>query len=297
VGDYPEYNPELVGSTAVIIETIDNGKHWNKVWEDQTVVFEGLKSICFEDTIGWAVGEQGTIVKYTPQTGWVKQASITDLPLNKVYSLENNVWIAGGYSNDQNFFVTFLKSTNSGQTWTQHQTNPYLINDIYFIDNNLGWAVGEDIANNGVILKSTNGGDNWEVMVGNLIGPLNSIFIKDNYGWAAGEYGLVLRTTDLGTTWINEKNKIYPAQFKLEQNYPNPFNPTTHFEFRIADFGFVCLKIYDILGKEVATLVNEEKTVGNYEVEFDAANLSSGVYFYRLTAGKFSAARKMLLIK
>ncbi|HVO74106.1 MAG TPA: FN3 associated domain-containing protein [Ignavibacteriaceae bacterium] len=86
-------------------------------------------------------------------------------------------------------------------------------------------------------------------------------------------------------------------QFQLFQNYPNPFNPTTHFGFRIPDFGFVSLKIFDILGNRVATLVNEEKQPGSYELEFNGSKHPSGVYFYRLTAGKFSAVKKMLLIK
>ena len=85
--------------------------------------------------------------------------------------------------------------------------------------------------------------------------------------------------------------------FKLEQNYPNPFNPTTNFQYSIASRQFVNLKIFNVLGQEIETLVNEEKPAGNYEVEFNAANLPSGVYFYRIQAGSFNQVRKMLLIK
>jgi 5'-nucleotidase / UDP-sugar diphosphatase len=93
-----------------------------------------------------------------------------------------------------------------------------------------------------------------------------------------------------------------PEQFRLEQNYPNPFNPSTKIEFRIADFGLVTLKVYDILGNEIATLVNEEKQPGTYEVEFDShsgevRNLVSGVYFYQLNAGEFVNTKKMILLK
>ena len=84
---------------------------------------------------------------------------------------------------------------------------------------------------------------------------------------------------------------------QLDQNYPNPFNPTTNIEFRIADFGFATLKVYDVLGREVATLVNETKVPGNYEVKFNAANLPSGIYFYRIQAGSFVEAKKMILLK
>jgi beta-galactosidase len=86
-------------------------------------------------------------------------------------------------------------------------------------------------------------------------------------------------------------------KFNLSQNYPNPFNPTTKIEFRIAEFGFVSLKVYDILGQEVATLVNEEKPIGNYKVKFDGSKLTSGVYFYKLKTSSFNSVKKLLLLK
>ena len=83
----------------------------------------------------------------------------------------------------------------------------------------------------------------------------------------------------------------------LKQNYPNPFNPSTVIQFQVASRGFVSLKVYDVAGREVATLVNENKSPGNYSVVFDAGNLASGMYVYRLEAGSFRAARKMLVTK
>jgi len=88
-----------------------------------------------------------------------------------------------------------------------------------------------------------------------------------------------------------------PNNFSLEQNYPNPFNPSTKIQYRVPSISQVVLKIYDILGNEIATLVNEEKPAGVYEVEFNAATLSSGVYFYQLKAGEFIQTKKMILIK
>jgi len=85
--------------------------------------------------------------------------------------------------------------------------------------------------------------------------------------------------------------------YYLSQNYPNPFNPKTNIGFRISDFGFVTLKVYDLMGREVVTLVNEYKPVGSYEAEFDASNLSSGTYFYRLQAGEFTSIKKLILMK
>jgi hypothetical protein len=88
-----------------------------------------------------------------------------------------------------------------------------------------------------------------------------------------------------------------PHTFWMGQNYPNPFNPTTNFEFRIAEFGFVSLKVYDLLGRDVATLVNEKKQAGTHNVKWDASRLASGVYFYKLTAAGFLETKKMVLMR
>lgn len=96
---------------------------------------------------------------------------------------------------------------------------------------------------------------------------------------------------------VEEYLSIYPTEYALYQNYPNPFNPNTTIKYLIPKLSFVTIKIYDVLGSEVVTLVNEEKVAGSYEVEWNAEKLSSGVYFYRLQAGDFIQARKMLLLK
>ena len=97
-------------------------------------------------------------------------------------------------------------------------------------------------------------------------------------------------------TSVNED--VIPLNYSLLQNYPNPFNPTTSIEYSVPNNAFVSLKVYDILGNEVANLVNEQKEAGNYKVEFDASNLSSGVYFYRLkTSSGFIMTKKLLLMK
>jgi len=90
---------------------------------------------------------------------------------------------------------------------------------------------------------------------------------------------------------------LLPDKYSLEQNYPNPFNPSTLIKYDIKKDGFVSLKVYNILGKEVASIVNEVKRAGRYEVEFNGSNLGSGIYYYRLQAGEFSETRKMLLLK
>jgi len=90
---------------------------------------------------------------------------------------------------------------------------------------------------------------------------------------------------------------VQPQRFVLLQNHPNPFNPTTDIQFSIASRHLTILKLYDVLGREVSTLVNEVKEPGTYNVQFDGSNLASGVYLYRLTAGDFVATRKVILMK
>ena len=88
-----------------------------------------------------------------------------------------------------------------------------------------------------------------------------------------------------------------PTKFEISQNYPNPFNPTTTIQFGIPENSFVSLKIYNVLGKEIATVLNEDKSIGSYEVDFNAINLPSGIYFYRIEAGNFVETKKMILLK
>ncbi len=98
-------------------------------------------------------------------------------------------------------------------------------------------------------------------------------------------------------TSIKNLQSFLPVKFRLFQNYPNPFNPATTINYSIPKASFVTIKVYDVLGKEVAALVNEEKPRGNYKLEFDAGKLSSGIYFYRMQAGGFVETQKLLLLK
>lgn len=96
---------------------------------------------------------------------------------------------------------------------------------------------------------------------------------------------------------LDVKDLATPKAYELGQNYPNPFNPSTTIEYSVPKDAAVTLKIYDVLGKEVATLVNEQKPTGTYIVNWNASNFSSGLYFYKLTAGEFTQTKKMFLVK
>ena len=98
-----------------------------------------------------------------------------------------------------------------------------------------------------------------------------------------------------GLTNIGEKTEL--RDFRLEQNYPNPFNPITTISYQIPELSFVTIKIYDVLGNEIATLVNEEKPSGSYEMHFNGSDLTSGIYFYQLKSVEFEESKKMILLK
>src|SRR5690606_22599016 len=108
-------------------------------------------------------------------------------------------------------------------------------------------------------------------------------------------WGIRLNGQDI--TGIQNVSSEIPGKYELSQNYPNPFNPSTSIKFSLPQSEVATLKVYDILGKEVASLVNEKLNSGTYEYQFNASGLTSGVYFYKLEAGSFSEVKKMLLIK
>jgi len=117
----------------------------------------------------------------------------------------------------------------------------------------------------------------------------------------AGSESVTSNEVSTDSNWASKKaieNKqeiIY--KYNLEDNYPNPFNPSTKIQYSLKEKGFVSLKIYDVLGRIVKILVNKQQSEGNYEVVFDASNLSSGIYYYRIQAGNFRSVKKMLLLK
>jgi len=153
----------------------------------------------------------------------------------------------------------------------------------------------------GVVKKSTDAGLTWTTMTtSGLTGITHMEFKRVGtavYGYAATGNGAILKVTDI-VTEVSTVNNFVPDNFNLEQNYPNPFNPTTTINFSIPTSSKVSLKVYDALGKEVSTLVDEFKNAGNYSADFTAtSSLTSGIYFYTITAGNFVDTKKLMLVK
>lgn len=149
-----------------------------------------------------------------------------------------------------------------------------------------------------VVKISTDGGTTFPYTIFDKQGadlgtapPQSSGFVPTASQW--GTFGVRYGSV----TGINTGGAFTPLKYELTQNYPNPFNPTTNISYKIAKNSLVTLKIYDVLGKEIATLVNEELNAGNHEVSFDASGIPSGVYFYKITAGAFTDTKRMVLLK
>ena len=144
---------------------------------------------------------------------------------------------------------------------------------------------------------SSDNGDTWHLIDTTTPGALATLAVtSDKYAFALMQTGAIMRSTKT-ITGVEDAGSELPTRFALYQNYPNPFNPTTTINYQLPTNSFVMLRIYDVLGREVKTLVNERQTAGSHSVKFGATNLPSGVYFYRLSAGSYTSTKKALLLK
>jgi hypothetical protein len=151
---------------------------------------------------------------------------------------------------------------------------------------------------NAGVFVSSDYGNTWEEFNnGNIAGSVVELITDSTYIYAASLGGGVYRYDVNNISSVYSSDLEAPALFELKQNYPNPFNPNTVISYQLPVSGDVTLKVYDVLGNEVATLADEYKPAGSYEVEFSADDLTSGIYFYKLQAGSYSETKKMILIR
>jgi hypothetical protein len=191
---------------------------------------------------------------------------------------------------------SIYKTTNGGTNWTAI-VNPGLgwVYGITFLNANTGFIA----EGNGAVMKSTDSGNSWFVQQTGCLQTLYGIsFVDVNTGYVVGTGGAILKTIDGGgTIGVKQISTVVPNSFSLLQNYPNPFNPSTKIRYELPNNGFVKLVVFDELGREIETLVNEKQNAGTYESIFNASQYPSGVYFYKLTTDNFTETKKMLMIK
>ena len=198
--------------------------------------------------------------------------------------------------------TSMCRSTDGGITFQQQSVPGWgNINGIQGSGNNFWYTRGEKI------FHSADDGISWidEYTTPSTL-TLNHMDFPDNLsgcqvGWAVGYGGTIHKLTGSSVTSVDDQSEL-PMVYELRQNYPNPFNPVTIIEYSVPpaelrDLMAVQLKVYDVLGNEAAILVNENKSAGNYQVSFDASNLVSGIYFYKMTANGYSKTKKMILLR
>lgn len=210
-----------------------------------------------------------------------------DCLLYDFYFINDNTGYASGTSR-------IYKTTNGGYNW--FQVNSYTGGFMYsvYAKQNYVWACG----GSGKILFSSNGGSNWQYQDSKTNQTLNCIFFLDlNTGYVCGGPGYIAKTTNSGIVFISKISSTIPELYLLEQNYPNPFNSSTIIKFHIPKNENITIKLYDILGRYVLTLINEIKSPGIYQIELNASSLPSGIYFYKLTSDSFTSSKRLVLLK
>lgn len=235
----------------------------------------------------------------------------------------NKIFIAGGFPFTKTFLIGTIGSNASAITWTSGPTIPvpasytglsrlggFAIGNAYYsvcgerggpggyLDSVFVWSISGNAWVRAISGKPGGGMSNMFAGVsGRVVNDTAKIFLPGGYtGAGSNAFGVIGCGPNIFTGLIPINNEI-PNSYSLLQNYPNPFNPITNIKFSIPATGLVKLIVYDILGREIITLLNEVKPAGNYLVDFDASYLSSGVYFYRLESGSFAETKKMLLVK
>ena len=293
-----------------VFKTTDGGLSWVRQLNYTT---DNPHSIFFiNKDIGW-IGTEGFHLYKTYNGGvnWNLQYSIGSKDI--IFVNKDTGWIASSNHNNVAF------TSNGGDNWISQTLPPKdsIIltsrpNQISSVDGIVVYGVGGNafFGNGrvrGIVYKSTNSGNNWTYQIPdtsiNIATYTKIQFVNDSTGWAA--YTGLIHTKDGGgpLVKVTNLNSEFPKTFILSQNYPNPFNPVTNLEFGISNLGFVTLKVYDILGKETAVIVNSKLYPGTYKYVFDGSYLNSGVYFYKFEVYNeksnqlYSETKKMLFIK
>ncbi|MFZ1520491.1 MAG: T9SS type A sorting domain-containing protein, partial [Ignavibacteriaceae bacterium] len=277
-----------------IYRTYNGGLTWNTF---NTNLQEPFKLVAFAQlNEGYAITAYfGKVYRSTDngETWQFTDTTLTNQKKLKMYvngigwSIGNGIW----------------RTEDGGFSWTQQLAGSFV--DAHFFNKDKGWVIGK-VNETNVLFRTIDGGNNWDsVEVPYTQGSFVDLdFVDELHGWIyahSWNSNELLRTTNGGVTFVEDErfNNKQPTDFTLQQNYPNPFNPSTIISYQLPVAGNVSLKVFDVLGREVATLVDEYRDAGSYNVQFTMNNvqLSSGIYFYQLKAGEFVETKKMLLIK
>jgi photosystem II stability/assembly factor-like uncharacterized protein len=283
------------------VKTTDGGTTWNPVNINHDKLDKGFVYFA-DENLGFISGFSTLYRTTDGGDNWDTLAvGANNQNLNSRVSFINST--TGFFGKKGQIF----KTTNKGDSWIDAPIDNHSVpQQIQFPSDSIGYAIcttdtfGIPLH---VIFKTTDGGNNWSDLTDKLPGSTGFqylFFTDENTGYLAGSAGIIKTKTGgeiIATSVRQIANASEPSEFKLYQNYPNPFNPETTIRFEVPEKSKVELKVYDILGREVATLVNKAVHAGNYKISFNASGFASGVYFFRLQAGSFTNTKKMILLR
>ncbi len=293
-----------------IAKTTNKGENWNFTTINPPYKLTSINFI--NQQTGWAVGN------YTYGNPWSYFHSVV-LKTTNGGTIWDTVLISSAVHYKQIQFVdslngylakiygAIMKTTNGGETWFETTPAYYNLHSFNMFNKEIGWLLGSYSNGESFVMKTTDSGDNWHTQFTKGYGDFQSIDILDSsriwlVGWLSGIY----KSTNGGgiIIGIEPSSSLIPQYFFLHQNYPNPFNPITKIKFDIPKLSNAKIIIYDLLGREITTLVNEQLKPGSYEVDWDGSSFASGVYFYQLVVGDntnngegYIETKRMVLIK
>ncbi|MBS1513811.1 MAG: T9SS type A sorting domain-containing protein [Bacteroidetes bacterium] len=289
-----------------IIKTTNSGLNWISIPIDTSLMRSAV------DVKFWSADSGFVIGGYSPTNQYSSGRSVVLFTSNGGQTFQR-VWYSSaaqpnqwgwkiqfvnrqlGYIAIENFSAGYyLKTTNGGMNWTSFLIGgQYNFEGIGFINETTGWIGGWGTNYHMPTIETTNAGASWH-QAGWGFNVNRFRFINDTLAYAVGHRVFKYMRQSVGIQQISSE---VPENFSLSQNYPNPFNPTTQIKYALRLVDDVSLKVYDAKGNLVATLVDGFQEAGVYSITFDASELPSGVYYYKLIAKQFQETRKMVLVK
>jgi photosystem II stability/assembly factor-like uncharacterized protein len=292
-----------VGAVGIIRSTTNGGQSWDYQTSNTTL---NLTSVFFTSRDTGYIGGLGnqTMLKTTNRgVNWftMPPPGSNNALIRSMCFVNSTTGIAGGS------LGKVYKTTNSGGNWTEIQagTSYMSFEGVCFANQNTGYF----ISSSGILL-TTNTGENWITQYIDFNPYIYAVhFINAYTGYTVGENGGIWKTTTGGGAFsgIETIQTDIPSEFKLYQNFPNPFNSSTKICFDIPQVHLskgwdksstaITIKVFNMLGSEVSTLVNEDLIPGKYKVDFHSNNYPSGIYFYKLMTDRYTEIRKMIILK
>jgi len=290
--NFANENTGFISNQLGVYKTINGGINWSMCLNAQDYIYGylSLKKIHFFDVnTGIFLSDSGKIYRTTDSgSNWSINYVDHLTSFRDITFANGNTGFAVGLEGK------YYRTINGGLDWQQIDlgTNESFYS-IKFVNDLTGFLTKDH-----GVLKSTDAGLTWsEIMVESNDTLFSIFFVNAETGYSSGTKGRLFKTTSGGVLGLNQTSTEIPNAYSLEQNYPNPFNPATNIKFAIPKLANVRLAVYDLLGREVESLVNQQLSPGIYEVNWNAAKFSSGIYMYRLVTNDFQMVKKMSLIK